>query len=380
MSRRTDRLTLPGQTPGAEQRLTIHRFGDPGARPKAYLQASLHADETPALLVQHHLVQQLDAADRDDAILGEIVIVPYANPIGLAQFVDGYHLGRHDLGGAGNFNRNWPDLFAPVAEQVADDLTGDAEANVALIRAAMAATLRKCRPATPLESLRLLLMQEAIDADLVLDLHCDDEALMHLFTIPAHWPSAADLAAELACRAVLLADPSGGDPFDEAFSAPWVRLAERFPERPIPTACLSATVELRGQTDVSDELAGADAAALFRVLQRRGLVAGDPGPLPAPQAEATRLDAVDTLKAPAAGVLAYAVALGDQVSEGQTVAELIDPAAEDPAKARRGVVSRTDGLVLSRRSYKYVLPGMTIAKVVGTRTLPHRVGSYLMED
>lgn len=380
MSRRTDRLTLPGQTPGSEQRLTVHRFGRPGARPKAYLQASLHADETPAMLVQHHLLQLLDAADRAGGIAGEIVIVPYANPIGLAQFVEGYHLGRHDLGGAGNFNRNWPDLVAPVAEQVADDLTGDAKANVALIRTAMAAALRAREPATPLESLRLLLMQEAIDADLVLDLHCDDEALMHLFTIPAQWPAAADLAAELGCRAVLLADPSGGDPFDEAFSAPWVRLAARFPEQPIPPACLSATVELRGRADVSDELAGADAAALFRILQRRGLVAGDPGPLPAPLAEATRLDAVDTLKAPAAGVLAYAVALGDEVAEGQSVAELIDPAAEDPAEARRRIVSGTGGLVLSRRSYKYVLPGMTVAKVVGTRSLPHRTGGYLLED
>ncbi len=379
MSRRTDRLTLPGQTPGSEQRLTIHRFGTAGARPKAYLQASLHADETPALLVQHHLVRLLDAADRDGGIAGEIVLVPYANPIGLAQFVEGYHLGRHDLGGAGNFNRNWPDLFAWVAEEVADDLGGDAEANVVLIRAAMAAALRQRTPSAPLESLRLLLMQEAVDADLVLDLHCDDEALMHLFTIPAHWPAAADLAAELGCRAVLLADPSGGDPFDEAFSAPWVRLAARFPERPIPPACLSATVELRGRADVSDELASADAAALFRVLQRRGQVAGDPGPLPAPLAEATSLDAVDTLKAPAAGVLAYAVALGDQVAAGQTVAELVDPAAKNPAEARQRVVSQTDGLVLSRRSHKYVLPGTTIAKVVGKRSLPHRVG-YLMED
>jgi predicted deacylase len=380
MSRRTDRLALPGQTPGSEQRLTIHRFGTPGARPKAYLQASLHADETPALLVQHHLARLLDAADRDGGITGEIVIVPYANPIGLAQFVEGYHLGRHDLGGAGNFNRNWPDLFAPVAEKLGDGLTGDAEANVALVRSAMAAVLQKRKPASPLESLRLLLMLEAIDADLVLDLHCDDEALMHLFTVPAHWPAAADLAAELGCRAVLLADPSGGDPFDEAFSSPWVRLAARFPERPIPPACLSATVELRGRADVSDELASADAGAVFRVLQRRGLVAGDSGPPPAPLAEATRLDAVDAVKAPAAGVLAYAVAPGDEVTEGQTIAELVDPAAGDPAEARRRIVSRTDGLVLSRRLHKYVLPGMTVAKVVGKRSLPHRAGGYLLED
>jgi predicted deacylase len=380
MSRRTDCLVLPGQTPGAEQRLTIHRYGPSGARPKAYLQASLHADETPALLVQHHLMRRLDEAEAAGEITGEIVIVPYANPIGLAQFVEGYHLGRHDLGGGGNFNRNWPDLFAAVVDRLGERLTRDAQANVALVRSTMAEALQGRKPTGMLEGLRLLLMREAVDADLVLDLHCDDEALMHLFIIPALWPAAADLAAELGCRAVLLADPSGGDPFDEAFSAPWTRLAARFPEHPIPPACLSATVELRGRADVSDELAVADAAALFRVLQRRGLVAGDPGPLAAPLAEATALDAVDSVKAAGVGVLAYQVALGDIVAEGQTLAELVDPAAGRPAEARHPIVSRTDGFVLSRRSHKYVLPGMTVAKVVGTRSLPHRAGGCLLED
>ena len=95
--------------------------------------------------------------------------------------------------------------------------------------------------------------------------------------------------------------------------------------------------------------------------------------------EATRLDAVDALKSPAAGVLSYKVALGGAVAEGDVIAELIDPAADDPAAGRHRIVSRTDGLVLSRRLHKYVLPGMTVAKVVGSRTLPHRSGC-LLED
>ena len=380
MPRRTDRPPLPSQAPGTARSLTIHRYGTPGARPKAYVQAALHADETPALLVQHHLTRLLDDADAAGEITGEIVIVPYANPIGLAQFLNAHHMGRHELGSAGNFNRNWPDLFEPVADRLGGRLTADAEANVALVRKAMAETLEARKPGTELEGLRVLLAREAVDADLVLDLHCDDEALMHLFTIPAHWPGCADLAAELGCRAVLLADPSGGNPFDEAFSAPWIRLAARFPDHPIPPACLSATVELRGSADVSDELAGADAAALLRVLRRRGLVAGDPGSPPAPLAEATPLDAMDTLNTPAAGVLSYKVALGAEVAEGDVIAELIDPVADDPAEGRRRIVTRTDGLLLARRLHRYALPGMTVAKVVGNRTLPHRAGGHLLED
>jgi len=192
--------------------------------------------------------------------------------------------------------------------------------------------------------------------------------------------SEADIAAELGCRAVLLAEVSGGGSFDEAFAVPFTRLAERFPEHPIPAACLSGTVEFRGQRDVSDALAEADAGALFRSLQRHGLIGGDPGPLPEPLCEATRLDACEFLKAPAPGILSYAVELGERVAAGDVVAWLIDPAAEDPNQGRRAIRAGTDGLVLSRRDRLYVLPGATLAKIVGTETLPERRGRNLLGD
>ena len=62
------------------------------------------------------------------------------------------------------------------------------------------------------------------------------------------------------------------------------------------------------------------------------------------------------------------------------MAHLIDPAAEDPAQARRAIRSGTDGFVLSRRVYKYVAAGMTVAKIVGTRPLSHRKSGNLLED
>ncbi len=386
MARTTERQVLLPSATGTQRLLTLHRYGAPEARPKAYLQAALHADETPGLLVLHHLVRLLDAAAARDEITGQIVILPYANPIGLDQNVNGYHLGRQHLGGGGNFNRNWLDLSEPVAEAVAGQLGPDPEKNVAAIRAALRAAVSGRRETLPPDQLgaelidhRLRLAQEAVDADLVLDLHCDLEALMHIFLIPAHWPEAQDIVAELGCQAALLAADSGGGSFDEAFSTPWIKLSGRFPENPIPPACLSATVELRGRGDVSDSLAETDAAALFRILQRRGFVAGDPGNLPERLCEATPLEAVDVLRAPAAGVLAYKVALGERVKEGDVVAEVIDPAA-DPESARTEVTARTDGLVLSRHVQFYVTPGTSIAKIVGTKPLPHRSEGSLLED
>ena len=386
MTRTTERQALLPSATGTQRLLTLHRYGAPETRPKAYLQAALHADETPGLLVLHHLIRLLDAAAAREEVTGQIVILPYANPIGLDQNVNGYHLGRQHLGGGGNFNRNWLDFSDALAETLAGRLGPDPETNTEVIRDALRSFVAGRREALAPDQLgaelidhRLRLAQEAVDADLVLDLHCDLEALMHVFLIPAHWPEAQDIVAELGCRAALLAADSGGGSFDEAFSTPWTKLAARFPDHPIPAACLSATVELRGRGDVSDALAEADAAALFRILQRRGFVAGDPGPLPEPLCEASDLDAVDVLRAPAAGVLAYKVALGERVKEGDLVAEVIDPAA-DPEAARTPIRARTDGLVLSRHVQFYVTPGISVAKVVGTKPLPHRSDSNLLED
>ncbi|HEY5598870.1 MAG TPA: succinylglutamate desuccinylase/aspartoacylase family protein [Kiloniellales bacterium] len=383
MARQIDRLVLQGTTPGTRREVILRRYGNAGARPKAYVQASLHADETPALLVAHHLARLLDAAQADGAMRGEAVLVPYANPIGLGQFVNGEQLGRYELRGGGNFNRNWPDLFSATAAAVDGKLSASAEDNVALIRAALREALAAvaAQPVrNELFNLRLTLAREAVDADMVLDLHCDEEALIYLFVTPAHWPQAQVLAAELGCRAVLLAEQSGGNSFDEAYSTPWLRLAERFPNHPIPAACLAGTVELRGQADVGDSLAEADAAALFRSLQRHGVIAGDPGPARKLLCEATRLDACDSIKAPAPGMLSYVVELGDRVRKGDIIAWLIDPAADDPLAGRQPIHAGTDGLVLSRRLHKFTLPGMTVAKVVGTQTLPSRKGAYLLDD
>jgi predicted deacylase len=379
MTKSIERLPLLAGSPGAPRHVLCHRYGAPGARPKAYLQASIHADEIPAMLVQHHLIGLLDAAERAGRIRGEILVLPMANPIGVGQVVNQSLLGRHELGGGGNFNRSWPDLSADLAERVQGRLGADPVANVAVIRGAMTEALAARQAASELGSLRLALAGLACDADIVLDLHCDNEALLHLFLIPALWPAASDLAAEIGARATLLCADSGGASFDEAMSTPWTRLAAALPGVPIPPACLAGTVEYRGQGDVSDELAAPDAAALYRFLVRRGLVADAAAPLPPLPAAATDLAACDVVRAPVAGIVVYKRPLGATVAAGDNIAELVDPVAEDPRFARTPVAAGTDGLLLSRRHDHLVRPGDSLAKIVGTRPLPHRTG-LLLED
>jgi predicted deacylase len=333
--------------------------------------------ELPGVLALNHLLGRLAAAEDEGGITGEIVVVPVANPVGLGQALHGELLGRYDLDRGINFNRGFPELADAVAERVEEALDDDGPANLARIRAAMTAVLDERQAAAEDEALKLALTRLAVDADIVLDLHCDDEALLHLFVNRPQWPAAADLSAQLGSRVTLLESEAGGAPFDEASALPWEKLAARFPERPIPNPCLAATVELRGRAEVSDGLAAADADNLLRFLRRRGLVAGDPGPIPEPLCQATPLEGVDFVAAPAAGLVCHPKELGARVEKGETVAEILDPTAEDPAAPRLALASRTSGILFGRRLGRMARPGQIVCKVAGTEPLP---GSRLLED
>jgi hypothetical protein len=260
-------------------------------------------------------------------------------------------------------------------------LAGDPQTNVALVRAALQQTLAEIPRLRETDVLKATLLSLSIDADWVFDLHCDSEASLHVYASKHHRDKALELGAELGANPILLEEDPGGSPFDEANAAPWWRLREQLAETAaIPLACFATTIELRGRADVSDAYAQQDAAKLYRYLQRRGIIAGDPGPLPEPLCAPTPLEGVDILVAPACGVVAYRKAMGEMVRKGEVVAELVELAADDPRFARTPIYSRTDGFFFNRMSDKLVRPGQQIGKVAGTEALPHRQFGKLLED
>lgn len=381
MTRKTTRIPLTVMSPGTARAITVHRWGAVGARPKTYFQAGIHADEIPGMLTLHHLTRLLDEADARGNIIGEVVVVPFANPIGLNQRYEGDLLGRYEFRGGGNFNRNYPRLDEAIGDRVEGQLGAEAVANVALIRAAFLAEVEALTPRNEIEAQRKTLMGLAGDADLVFDLHCDSEAVLHLFIGTHLWPEMADLSAQLGSRATMLEIDSGGGSFDEAFSRPWWTLSQRFgDEFPIPFACLSSTVELRGTADVGDHLNAGDADNLFRYLQRRGVVAGDPGALPDALCDATPLAGIEYHSAPHAGIVNYRFEPGDMVEAGDTVAEIIDPDADDPATARTPLVSTIDGVLVGRHLMKFCLPGERVCRVSGAEPLEHPEDWSKLED
>lgn len=201
--------TLPEHALGGQRQLSHFHFGAPGTGEKVYLQAGLHADEIPGMLVLHYLKRLLSQAERRGELRGEIILVPVANPPGLAQVLLSSGIGRFDLASGRNFNRDFPDLAALAQAGLPADLPGTRPEYLQRVRAAMREALAALPAVSEAQALRHHLLSLACDADLVLDLHCDDQAILHLYADPAWQREAKVLAAFLGIGAVLLSQESG---------------------------------------------------------------------------------------------------------------------------------------------------------------------------
>jgi predicted deacylase len=361
---------------GTHKTLTSFHFGQPGAGPKIYIQASLHAEELPGMLAAYHLRPLLERLDTAGQIQGSIVLVPMANPIGAAQRVQHKPAGRFELDSGENFNRHYPDFARHIVDEVLPALGKDAASNVALVRQAMGRYLAQWMPKTELHSLRRSLLQLSFDADYVLDLHCDCEAVMHFYCEEACWSALAPLAHYLQSEAILLAKNSGSRPFDECLSGVWWRMAEMIAVRgldaPLPQSCHSTTIELRGEAQVQHELAAQDAAAIADFLRGLGVLRDTPAaPVPAPACQATPLAGSETLYASSPGLVVFAASPGDRLKVGDLVVEVIDPIANHSERVCAGV----DGVLYARVRERYVTTGCELAKIAGA--VPFKTGELL---
>lgn len=347
---------------GSSRGITALHFGPETGR-RALLQCSLHADEIPPMLVAQHLRQRLAALEAEGRLLGEILLLPACNPIGLAQQVWGRLQGRFDVASGQNFNRHYPDLAAGAAERVRGRLGDDAAANTALLRQALQQELAARPAASQLQQLRHGLMRLALDAELVLDLHCDNEALMHVYATPQQQARAERLARCVQAPLLLLAEESGDAPFDEANSTIWPKLRALLGDAPFHDG-FAATVELRGETDVSHELAAQDADGLLRFLALQGFIAGEFGE-PAADCAALPLAGCMPLVAPHAGLLVWLQPLGHQARAGEPLAELIEPVSGQLTT----IISPVDGLLFARELQRWAQAGQSIAKVAGRQIL-----------
>ncbi|MGU7770165.1 succinylglutamate desuccinylase/aspartoacylase family protein [Burkholderia sp. MR1-5-21] len=356
---------------GTQRSLTSFHFGPAGSGRKFYLQAALHADETPAMLTAFMLKQRLAQLDADGRLAAEIVLVPVANPVGLNHHVLGQFIGRFDLASGRNFNRGFLPL-ATIAERARERLGADPVRNRAIVCECVGSALDAIVPRTEFDALQLALLKLSHDADVVIDLHCSLEAVMHVYTSDTAWPQVEPLARYLGAQVSLLAEDSGGHAFDDAHHLLWSQLRKHLPEgTPLAAGTVAVTVECRGQRDVTYALAERDADALVDYLVWCDAIRGEPAPLPSLATPATPLAGSEQFYAPASGILVHRAAVGATIRAGDPLFDIVDPLTEAITTVR----SQTDGVFYMRRAIRFVTAGAPLGRVTGA--VPVRSGVLL---
>jgi uncharacterized protein len=363
---RTQSQALVSTTLGTTRELVSFHFGDGTPGEKVYIQASLHADETPAMLVAWTLKQRLMELEAEGRMRGEVVLVPVANPIGLSQYVLGQFLGRFETNSGQNFNRGFPmPAASALIERIGTRFSHDnAAKNTRLLREALCEMLGDIRAKNEFESLRLALLRLASAAEIVLDLHCSLEATMHLYTSPASWPAIEPLARYLDANGVLLATDSGGQSFDEIHALLWNDLRALLGESvPIDAPNIAATLEHRGQRDVCYETAECDADAIVEFLIGRGVIEGRARELPPLSQQATPLAGSEQLIAPVSGIVVYRAETGVRLQAGDAVFDIVDPLTDKITT----ITTNNDGVLYMRRAIRFVTAGAPMGRVTGEK-------------
>lgn len=285
----------------------------PGA-PRAYLQSAVHGSEVQGSLVLALLLEYLEKHPP----LGDIRIVPNANPIGLNNKQAEYTNGRFDPVTGDNFNRqyhaahrelDWA-TFVPAARKASA-----AEAH-ALFRRELHRSLeaRAKRSGTAAPRLAWQLQRLSFDYDLLLDLHCANRAARHCY-VPQS--AARDAAYFRIPFLLVMPDDRCGGSFDEVSFAPWAEFSKRTGHaHPVQ----SFTLELGPHEDASYRDAQADLAGILNYLRHKGVIAGKASRF---RAHAVPLDRYKVIFADQGGIVDYPVGLGKKVKKGDLLARIL---------------------------------------------------------
>ena len=321
-------IEIGADTPGQSNVLRVITYEGSGNGPAIYLQAGLHAQEIPGLIALDQLLPKLQKAENEGRLASTITVVPHANPIGLSQSVYGANLGRFDLNSRVNFNRSFP-----KPQQSPTSLE-----NTSVV-----------------ETLKARLLSLALKADIVLDLHCDDEGPVYIYAPEPLLEGARVLSAALEAVSILTYKAGSGTSFEETVYLHWCEA-----KGGIPVGKFVSTVEFRGMMDVSKSFGETDAANLYGYLVAIGAIRDDPprfksnNPLVSDEALA------ELIPTPVSGAVLYCVDICEWVSAGQCVARIVGEAG----MPHHEILAPADGFVMTKRERRYLRKGEDVLKIL----------------
>ena len=365
--------SLPASNAGQTSFVAVHQFG-PRTGQKVYIQAGLHADEHPGLLVAQKFISKLTELERANSLNAHFVVVPFANPVGLRQRTFGRVTGRCDAHTGQNFNRGMSIPRELFNEAFFDSFGDDASANDKIMRAKLLSMIEQRDTGFEIEALHQLLLSHSIDAHYVIDLHCDIVALPHVFYGKHQHETGQQLAHCLGFPVCLEEDVTGTVAFDGTHTQPWVLAAQRNNAPKFEQPCFAATVELRGNNDVNETFANQDSEGLLTFFTQQGLITQERLPKQPVPLTTIGVEQVKLVSANAAGIVVYHRELNDVVEQGDLIAEIV--LLDRETETRIAINAPCAGLLFSQTNEFYVSPGQTIG-MLATEEAQNAVGSQL---
>lgn len=329
--------------------------GSDPAAPTAYLQSAVHGPEVQGSLVLALLLEHF----RKHPPLGNVRIVPNANPVGLNQKQGEFTDGRFDAVTGDNFNRMY---HLPTKAFAWEKFLAEQEdAEEASLRLAFRTELRRAlllrqeKGGTIAERLALKLQLLSIDYDHCLDLHCANRSERHIYA-PEYTRS--DVPYFQIRNVLLMPNDSFTGAMDEVFFHPWTELARRR-GTPGTVAVQSFTVELGDQEEMDRKLAEKDLEGILSYLAHRGVVAGRPRKI---KPVYCTLEKYATVHSPRGGLVDWQRKPGDQVKKHDLLARILH-FNEEPTFHE--VRSPIDGIITLRHSSVIVHEGAELMKLIG---------------
>lgn len=307
---------------GQALNLPIYQFKASGNAngPKVYIQANVHGAEVQGNAVIYQLMKLLESC----TVLGEITLVPLANPLAINQKSGEFTLGRFDPITGANWNREYLSHAIDLAQWYkAHAKLSDSE----LVQAYRSTLVEACQQrlvndwgVTTGHRLAVNLQAMAHSADIVLDLHTGPKSCKHLYC-PEYDIGAAQY---FTIPYTLIIPNSFGGAMDEAAFCPWWQLSEyaQSQGRDLPIAVSAFTLELASQERICLEDALIDAKGILAYLSHRGVIAETFAPAKMARFGCYLKD-YKKYHAPTAGLVEYVAPVGDFLAAGETLVNLL---------------------------------------------------------
>lgn len=313
---------------GAKLTVPVYRFKAKSKlestkpNPSVYIQANMHGAEVQGNAVIYQLLELLACED----ILGDITLVPYANPVGCNHKNGEYTLGRFDPITGVNWNRMYhfnESLIAPIVEEKLDDSEDEIERSFkqSLLNDIDQKLDHNIYGLTTGQRIAYQLQKLAHQSDLVLDLHTGPISSKHLYCPEYARESASFFNVE---HTILIPNEFDGA-LDEATFCPWWTLKEAFNKqgRTLNFTKESFTVELGSQEQIDLDVANVDAQSILSYLQHKGVIASEHYLPETMTRYGCFLENYKAYYSPMGGMVDYLAKFGEPLPAGEPLARIL---------------------------------------------------------